>query len=446
MLPGALPNTPFPQDGTESFDTMEAMAASDDSVLLAGYTYGSYASTNDAGTRQGVVVMLQATESVSAPSPASTPGPAPSPFTPSQSGSSTSGDSSSLTTIIAAGVAAVAFLALVAGLCYCKRGAITRRFRKKSTERSGVSAIPEPVSRSVHVERGVDRGSPPGAGGGGIATHSALIPLSGQTSTDQEQSRDPDRAAGAQNGGGAGGEASRFDPAPLPPAYASTGDAESAVHPSVLVGGRSFERRADAQAAGDTKVALPSYDEVESGKLGVRRTRDLDGTRRSPEDTTSTLTISSSLATSELSRDFPPISSSDDAAKPAVSTGDGDQRPRLAGNGSKIGTLQAVLESAEQMAHHSTIVGVSEAAKLISVLVRLVVDHGENSGTSNWRVRWCRSILAMLERADKLLGKVRTRLVVWNARTPASYLFQPQCNELGRAVSYRGGNQLSARM
>lgn len=68
--------------------------------------------------------------------------------------------------------------------------------------------------------------------------------------------------------------------------------------------------------------------------------------------------------------------------------------------------MEAVLQSAERIAENSTIPGISEAATLVAVLTRLVTNHIANPGEADWRVRWCRSLLIMIERADGLLRKV----------------------------------------
>ncbi|CAM9572153.1 unnamed protein product [Ascophyllum nodosum] len=70
-----------------------------------------------------------------------------------------------------------------------------------------------------------------------------------------------------------------------------------------------------------------------------------------------------------------------------------------------ISAAVAVMEAASAVASSSSIPGVSEAARLVSVLVKLVVDRKDNDITGDWRVRWCRSIVAVLERASELVEK-----------------------------------------
>ncbi|CAN0462475.1 unnamed protein product, partial [Ascophyllum nodosum] len=70
-----------------------------------------------------------------------------------------------------------------------------------------------------------------------------------------------------------------------------------------------------------------------------------------------------------------------------------------------ISAAVAVMEAASAVASSSSIPGVSEAARLVSVLVKLVVDKIDNDIARDWRVRWCRSIVAVLERASELIEK-----------------------------------------
>lgn len=80
------------------------------------------------------------------------------------------------------------------------------------------------------------------------------------------------------------------------------------------------------------------------------------------------------------------------------------------GEGHSKGTVsiaEVVLRSAEAIAEHSTIPGLSEAAGLVGILVRLATDHRTNPAAAAKLVRWCRSFVATLERASEVLGKVR---------------------------------------
>ncbi|CAM9813426.1 unnamed protein product, partial [Ectocarpus sp. 6 AP-2014] len=67
-----------------------------------------------------------------------------------------------------------------------------------------------------------------------------------------------------------------------------------------------------------------------------------------------------------------------------------------------VGVGQAVLVLAQELAHHCQVPGVSEVATLVSLLVNLVTDSCDNSGGSDGRLRQCRSIIVLLNRADKV--------------------------------------------
>lgn len=72
-----------------------------------------------------------------------------------------------------------------------------------------------------------------------------------------------------------------------------------------------------------------------------------------------------------------------------------------------IGCGEAVMAAAHELAQHCQIPGVSEAATVLSILVRLVSDSQDNLGQGDANLKRCRSIVVMLERAAKVLGKVR---------------------------------------
>lgn len=67
---------------------------------------------------------------------------------------------------------------------------------------------------------------------------------------------------------------------------------------------------------------------------------------------------------------------------------------------------QAVLAAAQELAHHCQIPGVSEAATAVSILINLVMDSRDLLSRGDAAAKRCRSILIMLERAAKVLGKV----------------------------------------
>lgn len=79
---------------------------------------------------------------------------------------------------------------------------------------------------------------------------------------------------------------------------------------------------------------------------------------------------------------------------------------RRASFGSSVGLGQAVMVAAQELAHHCQVPGVSEVATLVSLLVNLVSDSCGNISGSDGRLRQCRSIITLLNRADKVAGNV----------------------------------------
>ena len=73
----------------------------------------------------------------------------------------------------------------------------------------------------------------------------------------------------------------------------------------------------------------------------------------------------------------------------------------------RLPMAEAVMEAAAAVANSSSVPGVSEAATLISTLVKLVVERQNNDSAAEWRLRWCRSIVTLLGQASEILGKVR---------------------------------------
>lgn len=97
-------------------------------------------------------------------------------------------------------------------------------------------------------------------------------------------------------------------------------------------------------------------------------------------------------------------------------------RPTRRSSADGVDVVDAVVEAAHCLASHSAIPGVSEAARLVSILVNLVTDYRDCTSEVQWRVKRCRSIIFMLERAGEVLGKVRRRL--YNTLGPTSCLYR----------------------
>lgn len=89
---------------------------------------------------------------------------------------------------------------------------------------------------------------------------------------------------------------------------------------------------------------------------------------------------------------------------------------------SGVGYSQAVVAAAQELAQHCQIPGVSEAATVVSILVRLVSDHQDDLGRGDAKVKRCRSIVMMLERAAKVLGKVGRTAFLMLLFVSASYI------------------------
>lgn len=94
-----------------------------------------------------------------------------------------------------------------------------------------------------------------------------------------------------------------------------------------------------------------------------------------------------------------------------VDVGAADDHRRSRGCG--VGVARAVMEAARDLAQQSPVLGISEAATLVSILVSLVSDSKHSDRESEARMKRCRSIVALLQRAGKVLGKVRTVLLIF---------------------------------
>ncbi|CAM9883869.1 unnamed protein product [Ectocarpus fasciculatus] len=73
--------------------------------------------------------------------------------------------------------------------------------------------------------------------------------------------------------------------------------------------------------------------------------------------------------------------------------------------GDSLGYGQAVLAAADELVHHCQIPGVSEAAAAVLILIHLVLDSRDLTSRGEAEVKRCRSIVMILKRAAKVLGK-----------------------------------------
>lgn len=78
---------------------------------------------------------------------------------------------------------------------------------------------------------------------------------------------------------------------------------------------------------------------------------------------------------------------------------------------------QAVAQAALELADNCTITGVSEAARLIRLLVNLVQDTGGNATSVDRNLKRCQSMIDMLRTAATVLDKVR-----WSGNSGVYYL------------------------
>ena len=103
------------------------------------------------------------------------------------------------------------------------------------------------------------------------------------------------------------------------------------------------------------------------------------------------------------------IAHADDAGlrQTPVSSLPSKDRPNRRYSADALDVVEAVVEAGHQLASNSAIPGICEAARLVSILVRLVTDYRDGSSEVEWRVKRCRSIIFMLERAGEVLAKVR---------------------------------------
>ncbi|CAM9178344.1 unnamed protein product, partial [Laminaria digitata] len=75
------------------------------------------------------------------------------------------------------------------------------------------------------------------------------------------------------------------------------------------------------------------------------------------------------------------------------------------GKSAGLGLGQAVGDAAQELARNCQIPGVSEAATAVSILIDLVADNRDAKDGTESSLRRCRSIVMMLQRAAKVLGK-----------------------------------------
>lgn len=234
--------------------------------------------------------------------------------------------------------------------------------------------------------------------------------------------------------------ASNYQP-PLPPyedaltlaAVATAADAHGGggyeVLPAAHTGtGQSRDRRTvlieNGRDGGDGGgIALVKHDTrptTRTGKAsGGDEVKHADGDARDDSAGQGLAVTTSTITSSADRRESFSLASSGDSVPGAVSVA--DQR-KFASNGiggsSPTGRREssggpglghAVAELAQQLALNSQIPGISEAAGAVSIVVKLLTDNRDNKNGTEASLKRCRSIVVLLQRAAKVLGKVSCR-------------------------------------
>lgn len=82
------------------------------------------------------------------------------------------------------------------------------------------------------------------------------------------------------------------------------------------------------------------------------------------------------------------------------------------GSSSGIGLGHAVVEAAQDLARNCHIPGVTEVATVVSILANLVMDNRHHTKGTYASLKRCQSIVMLLQRAAKVLGRVSRRCVM----------------------------------
>lgn len=357
---------------------LEVAEVSDGLIVLAGYTYGSYGGdyTGDKDT-QAAAVMLRINSSTTVP-------------TLALSGEEAH-DSSTVWTIAGVLVAA-ALLALMAVIVWLrKRRVNARRVGKKWTVGNAPRAVPEPASRPRHNATSVGR----------IGT------VTKYRDSRKEILRDHPKKAIGGSGGKSIREARGFT---------SVG---SSVEGGAEVGQSEWELPVPEPSTFKVMASEGAHPEKQGSAEDWRGPSPGCAREDSPRElrpsssegvTSSIIRTSSSLRNSDMCPNSP-VPTVPRSAPMISSRGQGGGHDGSLGSrcAQGLGVIQAVLGAAQELAQHTSVPGIGEAASLLSVLLQLVSDHEGNYSASEWRVRWCRSILGLLEQAEELLGEVRDR-------------------------------------
>lgn len=360
------------------------MVALDGSILLAGHTYGSFASINNDGYPDAVVVMLQSTD----------PTPVPATQGPRQQH------------VVRALVPSVVAVLVLLVLCILlwKRGVIAPCFRKEGDMRDGLSANPKPPSKPAAQEQEIYRRSSFASGENDRAAPcSGVAPIATPTVTFEEvtRARRGDIALQRRTGAGAAAGRSEFEAADPVPAYEDYG--ESGRNAS---GDAALEEEEYVLAETDVYLTPPSYD-VRTDTLRTRtRATGPDWGSTASEVKTSPPNTSVSRSASGFFDSHPAVMSRSNDVDPSSLIHE-RRRPSASRAKEAIEVMKAVLQLAEEVVRNSSIPIVSDAATLVSELARLLAAHAGNLQDAERKEKWCWSLLVLIRRAGKVLGQVR---------------------------------------
>lgn len=152
-----------------------------------------------------------------------------------------------------------------------------------------------------------------------------------------------------------------------------------------------------AHVAADSLIGGPS-DGLSRGPYGVNHSNS------SSKDKVLKATTSTADASTGERAAFPSVGYLAD--EPKVDVGGTPATKNSRGPFGNVGVGRAVMEAAQQLAHRCQIPGVNEAATLVSILAELLVNS-RSIGGSQSSLKRCHSIVIILKRAAKVLGKVR---------------------------------------
>lgn len=348
------------QDGTDRYDYIwEVEASSGASIVLMGHTAGTFGGVNEAnGNHLGVALLLKIDALYT---PASTSEP-----TALTTGSSSTSSASTITAVVSSTVAAIIVLGACA-LLLCRRRVRASRVRQKSgTDKASATAHHDSTSRGDVVQDTDHRDD-----GTDVTRH-----VDAPHVNEGKQHQEPwvhTTGLGMQVG-------THLQGAP-----------EQEV---TAVNARSRENRRDGSDSPPPgwrkQLARHEADAMEQATAAEAALWRGPGTGQLPQ-------AQAKVAGATMEHD----------ASPDSIHGESQQGSAVWREGPSVGVIPAVLEAAQELAASSNIPGISVAATLVSMLARMISDYRNNPTKGEEGLRWCRSTLVLLRRAEEVLGKVR---------------------------------------